>query len=102
MDVSATKSFDLEAAKDGKILKVEVKGTTGDQTDAILMSRNEVVLHRNEKGKTALIIVSGISLNAEHEKYVGSGGSVECLIGWDIDAWVHEATAFRLTRTRVP
>lgn len=97
-DVSATKPYDLEATKSGQLVKVEVKGTTSFQTDAILMTHNEILLHRAEKGRTALMIVSKIGLKLNAGKYTADGGSVECLLGWDVDDWLLEATAYRLSR----
>lgn len=61
-DRSASKPYDLEAVRGGEEIKVEVKGTTSDRADAILMTRNEVDLHRREKGRTCLIVVSSLDL----------------------------------------
>lgn len=97
-DTSATRPFDFEATLNGVLTKVEVKGTTSDRADGILMTANEVALHRNEKGSTALVIVSSIRLSEQNGAYACSGGNVEWLLGWDIDEWFHEATAFRVTR----
>jgi hypothetical protein len=97
-DMSATSPFDFAAKLSGTHIKVEVKGTTSDRTDGILMTANEVALHRSEKGSTALIIVSSIRLSEHNGAYSGSGGNVEWLLGWDIDEWLHEPTAFRVTR----
>lgn len=65
-DTSATSPFDFEARLSGAHIKVEVKGTTSDRADGILMTANEVALHRNEKGNTALIIVSSIRLSEQN------------------------------------
>lgn len=62
------------------------------------MTKNEVDLHRNEKGSTALIIVSQIRLVQTNGKYAVEGGKPEIMIGWDIDNWQLEPTAFRLSR----
>lgn len=97
-DTSATRPFDFEATLNGAMTKVEVKGTTSDRVDGILMTSNEVALHRNEKGSTALVIVSSIRLVELAGAYSCSGGSVEWLPGWDIDKWSREPTAFRVTR----
>jgi hypothetical protein len=79
-------------------MKVEVKGTTSDSPDAILMTRNEVALHRAEKGDTALFIVSSIRLEREVKKLNASGGVLEAMIGWDIDEWELTTTAYRVGR----
>nr|WP_281409030.1 DUF3578 domain-containing protein [Mesorhizobium sp. WSM4303] len=97
-DTSASSSFDYEATRSRKRIKVEVKGTTSDRADGILMTANEVELHRQEKGNTALLIVSSVRLSERHGAYLASGGKVEWLLGWDIDEWLQEPTAYRVTR----
>lgn len=97
-DRSANHPFDFEATRDGVSLKVEVKGTTSDRADAVLMTANEVALHLSEQGATALIIVSGIRLTRADEAYLAEGGAVEPHIGWNIQEWLLEPTAYRVTR----
>jgi hypothetical protein len=97
-DTSATESFDLMAVKGDVIYKVEVKGTTSDLCDSVLMTRNEVELHRAEKGRTALVLVYGIRLRNDGPLPHASEGSVETLMDWDIDAWRAEPIAFELHR----
>lgn len=99
-DCSANMPFDFEAVRDGSAIKVEVKGTTADRADAILMTRNEVDLHRSERGKTALLVVSEIRLSEAGGSFTATGGKLESLVGWDIGDWVVEPTAFRLSRLR--
>lgn len=101
-DRSANEPFDLEALKDGVGIKVEVKGTTSDLADTVLMTSNEVELHRSEKGRTCLIIVSRIRLDRSGEVTTAGGGKIEVLMGWDIDTWQLQPTAFRLSRERTP
>ncbi len=97
-DVSATASYDFEAdGTEGKV-KVEVKGTTSAGCNDIFMTANEVSLHRSERGKTGLIIVSQISLKRLDGKATASGGSVVAEIGWDIDLWDRTPMAYRLSR----
>jgi hypothetical protein len=98
LDVSATSSFDLSVTKSKKTLKIEVKGTTNDSADAILMTHREVDLHRVEKGSTGLILVSGIRLDRSGPATVANGGDVHAELGWDIDNWSAAPIAFRLTR----
>ena len=62
------------------------------------MTKNEVELHKNEKGNTGLIIVSKIKLNRDPASPTATGGSVESLLGWDIDQWVTEPIAFQVSR----
>jgi hypothetical protein len=64
-DHSSSVSYDLYAIKGGAEYKVEVKGTTSDICDAILMTKNEVDFHRREKGNTSLAIVSRIRLHRD-------------------------------------
>ena len=71
-DLSSFQPFDFVASKSGKEIKVEVKGTTSDRVDAILMTRNEVELHRRELGRTALVIVSSIRLSKEDTPLCGN------------------------------
>ena len=74
-DTSANNPFDFEAAKQDEKIKVEVKGTTGDFADGIFMTRNEVELYRKEKGSTALIIATEISLDKSTQS--ASGRNIE-------------------------
>jgi len=97
-DHSSSASFDLLAEKDGIATKVEVKGTTSDICDAIIMTKNEVNLHREEKGSTSLAIVSSIRLHREPGAARATGGSMEMLWQWDIDEWTSEAIAFQVKR----
>jgi hypothetical protein len=97
-DCSSNMPFDYLATRNNETIKVEVKGTTSDRADAILMTSNEVELHRLECGRTALIIVSGILLSGAGADYLTSGGEVEALIGWDIAGWSMQATTYRVTR----
>ena len=74
-----------------------MKGTTSSDPSAILMTANEVNLHRSEKGSTTLAIVSEIKL-VKSTPPTASGGKLEVLIGWDIDQWQATPTAFRVER----
>lgn len=97
-DMSSTMSFDLLAKSATETIKIEVKGTTSQLADAILMTANEVALHTVEKGKTGLIIVSDVRLETTAGVESAVGGRVEAMIGWDIGAWLLEPIAFRLRR----
>ena len=97
-DTSANYPYDFEAVRADLTLKVEVKGTTSDNPDAIFMTRNEVELHRAEKGSTALFIVSGIRLLTADGEREAVGGDLEVFIGWDIDKWQLTSTAFRVEK----
>lgn len=97
-DTSAVESFDILAQRDGQALKIEVKGTTSELCDSILMTRNEIELHRREKGRTGLLIVSRIQIDRSGVVPSASGGVVESLMHWDIDQWVLESIAFQVRR----
>ena len=73
-DVSGSASFDFEARNSERLVKVEVKGTTGDGADAIFMTKNEVDLHINERGATGIIIVSDIKLARSEAEITAMGG----------------------------
>ncbi|URV23807.1 MrcB family domain-containing protein [Burkholderia gladioli] len=98
-DTSAVECFDILAQRDGQTLKIEVKGTTSEICDSILMTRNEVELHKREKGTTGLLIVSRIALDRSSVNPRASGGDVEALIQWDIDQWTLEPLAFQVRRS---
>lgn len=98
-DMSATDSYDLLATGPDHTLMVEVKGTTSEVCESILMTRNEVDLHRAELGHTGLVLVYGIRLNrVAGQAAHASGGVVEALLGWDINSWRSEPVAFQLRR----
>ena len=98
-DTSTNKPYDLLASKGSTTTKVEVKGTTSSDPSAILMTANEVNLHRSEKGSTTLAIVSEIKL-VKSTPPTASGGKLEVLVGWDIDQWRTTPTAFRVERIK--
>jgi hypothetical protein len=98
IDKSKNSPFDYEAAKGSLVYKIEVKGTTAATSDAILMTRNEVELHTNEKGKTGLVLVSAIQLEKGGREPKAKGGKVQAELGWDIGTWDHVPLAFRLSR----
>jgi hypothetical protein len=99
-DTSNNESYDFLANKNGAAIKVEVKGTTSDLCDSIMMTKNEVELHRREKGSTALIIVSGIKLIKSENGALAINGEVEALMQWDIDQWISSPIAYQVTRMR--
>jgi hypothetical protein len=97
-DTSARKSFDFLAEKAEDWIKVEVKGTTANEADSVLMTQNEVSLHRKEKGNTALAIVSGIVLTKRGSEAAADGGELEFIFPWDIDAWSLSPIAYKVFR----
>lgn len=60
-DVSATDSCDFRARRDGQDWVIEVKGTTG-RLGSVLLTRNEVALHRLSHPFNALLVVHSIEL----------------------------------------
>ncbi len=97
-DTSQTASYDFEASLHDQKIKIEVKGTTSDEADAIFMTRNEVDIHRAETGQTGLILVSSIRIDSSEGHKVATGGIVTADIGWDIEQWDLEPMAYRVTR----
>ena len=97
-DTSANRPYDFEATRDGQIMFVEVKGTTSESADAIAMTHGEVALHHEEKGRTALILVTGIRLDNNSSGPVAAAGKLEALVAWDIESWELKPTAFRVSR----
>ncbi len=95
-DRSATASFDFEAIRRNEVIKVEVKGTTGEACDEFIMTRNEVELHKAECGSTALLLVSGIKLVRSSEGCSATGGLCKGTIGWDIGGCHIEPMAYRV------
>lgn len=83
-DVSATESFDLLATQGSQVVSVEVKGTTGS-VSAILLTSNEVELHKREYPENALVVVHGIELTHRGEAILASGGSIEIWMPWLVD-----------------
>lgn len=83
-DVGATRSYDVHATKDGKIIKVEVKGTTTDGS-RIYLTANEVDLHVADYPNNALAIVRRITLDKSDDNPVATGGELELTIGWELD-----------------
>jgi hypothetical protein len=83
----------------GQNFKIEVKGTTSDFCNSVLMTRNEVDLHKAEKGKTGLVIVSKISLDKNMDPPIASKGVVDVMLPWDIDEWSAQPIAYQLTKS---
>jgi hypothetical protein len=98
-DTSATESYDILAVLGGQNFKIEVKGTTSDFCNSVLMTRNEVDLHKAEKGKTGLVIVSKISLDKNIVPPLASGGVVDVMLPWDIDEWSAQPIAYQITKS---
>lgn len=84
-DVAVTASCDYVANRAGHDYVIEVKGTTGD-LGSIVLTANEVALHRDWRPHNLLIVVHGITLSADSTKAIGGEVTV-------YDPWViHETT----------
>ena len=81
-DVHKKSSFDFLATRDGKSFVVEVKGTTG-APGAILLTRNEVELHRLKQPENILIIVHNIELS--EDGFICYGGTILSFSPWLIN-----------------
>ncbi|WP_344813851.1 MrcB family domain-containing protein [Microlunatus aurantiacus] len=81
-DVGATSSFDLDARRHGgERLYVEVKGTTSLGAEVVL-THNEVVLHRENHPNTMLALVHSIDLDRSGRMPVATGGTLRVLTPW--------------------
>lgn len=83
-DVGSTKSYDVHATRNGQALKIEVKGTTTDGSEVILTA-NEVDLHRSAHPHNALAVVRCIVLSHIEGEPVASRGELEFRQGWKIE-----------------
>jgi hypothetical protein len=99
-DVSSNSPFDILAKRGAEIVKVEVKGTTSMGGDVIMMTKNEVKIHRDEKGATTLCVVSGIELTRTNGELTASGGSLKQHDAWDIDLWDITPLSYQLRAPR--
>lgn len=97
-DASSNNPFDLLATKEGKILQVEVKGSTSSIVDSILMTSNEVKLHEENPEMAALSIVFGIRLVARGKEAKCEGGEIEFIHPWEIAGWERSPKAFLVVR----
>jgi len=97
-DTSAKNPFDYLAVKGEKVIKVEVKGTTSSIVDSIMMTSNEVDLHTNESGNTALAVIREIGFIERGENAMCKGGTIEYFYPWIIEQWTLVPKAFLVLR----
>lgn len=83
-DVSARNPFDLRAKRGRRELKIEVKGTTGHGAE-ILLTKNEVELHRLCHPANMLIVVHSIGLKRHKSNPTATGGEIRKKSPWKID-----------------
>jgi len=96
-DTYKNNPFDILAKRGDEALKVEVKGSTAKFVDAVMMTRNEVRLHKDEAGSTALAIVSDIALSSD-DAGQATGGRLEFLNSWSIEEWELEPLMYQVKR----
>lgn len=94
-DVASSRCFDLECRTGERVLRVEVKGTTGSG-ESVLLTANEVAHARARAPHVALFVVSDIQLVRQPEP-VASGGTVRIFDPWDIAECELRAVAFECT-----
>ncbi len=90
-DVSKRKPYDLECAKGGRRLFVEVKGTTGSG-DQILLSRREVRFAKGHRSEMALFVLHSIDLRA-----ASTSGTRLLRMPWRIDLRRLEPSGYLLS-----
>ncbi len=93
-DVGATESYDVHATRNGQALKVEIKGTTTEGSEVILTA-NEVDLHRSAHPDNALAVVRRIVLSHVEGHPIASGGELEFRKGWAIESEDLKPIAYR-------
>ena len=83
-DVGASQSYDLDVRCGDDHLYVEVKGSTSEASEVIL-TKNEVDLHRRRHPLTMLLVVRAISLDRGSDPPHASGGRLSEISPWQID-----------------
>jgi hypothetical protein len=97
-DTSSNKPYDFLATNNEQEIKIEVKGTTNQSPDSVLMTSNEVELHKTEQGNTALSIVHSINFITRGDNAEVEGGILEYLSEWNILDWEIKPTAYLVKR----
>ena len=82
-DVGINHSYDIAAKLNGIDFYIEVKGTIS-RGEKVVLTKNEVLLHRQEHPNNALIVVSQIDLDRT-EPVSASGGKILFISPWKID-----------------
>lgn len=83
-DVSSSDSCDFRARRDGEEWVIEVKGTTGGLGN-ILLTRNEISLHRVSHPRNALLVVHDITLTGADTNPSVQGGELTAFSPWLIE-----------------
>jgi MrcB-like, N-terminal domain/Domain of unknown function (DUF3883) len=95
-DVSTTRPYDFECKRASEEMIVEVKGTTstGEQ---IVLTKNEVAVHRARHPNNALIVVHSITLTRTPDTPSAEGGTLFMLSPWEIVESQLQPLAFQYT-----
>ncbi|WP_457062560.1 MrcB family domain-containing protein [Mycobacteroides abscessus] len=93
-DVGDKESYDILAIKGGDTIKVEVKGTTSNGTE-IVLTRNEVNLHKDNHPANALAIVRHIELHRQDDGPTATGGELHLVMPWKVNDARLEPIAYR-------
>jgi len=80
-DTHLHQPYDLECAKRGQKLYVEVKGTTGSG-DHVFLTKNEVTHALAYPNESALYVISGVELGSTEKGPVATGGKPLCIVPW--------------------
>jgi Domain of unknown function (DUF3883) len=98
-NVSSTRPYDFNCKRGSEDLIVEVKGTTsvGEQ---IVLTRNEVAVHRARYPNNALIIVHSINLKRAPDYPSVEGGEPVMVSPWEIEENRLRPLAFQYTMTQ--
>ena len=91
-DVGATESYDIHAVKADQVVKIEVKGTTSDGSE-IVLTYNEVELHKVEHPNNALAVVKHIILDQTGP--TARGGELQLLMPWNLEPDLLRPIAYR-------
>jgi len=82
VDTSASCPYDLTCLKDGKMLYVEVKGTTSAGV-TVFVTKNEIAHARNHPGDCALVVVYDVQVTRDDKGIpTASGGEVRFERQW--------------------
>lgn len=93
-DVHGTQSYDLVCRRGAEVKHVEVKGTTTDGAEVILTPSE--VRHARENPRTALFILSNITLERDEDgTATASGGNQTCYDPWRVDDGTLTPVGFR-------
>jgi hypothetical protein len=93
-DVGATQSYDIRATKGADVIKIEVKGTTSNGSEVVLTA-NEVDLHRNSHPHNAFALVRRIVLERDSDAPAATGGELTLVMPWEISDEQLKPLAYR-------